>query len=156
VIARRVSLVLASLCLLHVRAAEVLPLLSQSGQSWPTHNGDTSGRRFSDLTQINRSNVGSLTLAWAFQTHVAETLKCTPLLVDGILYFTAPDHVWAIDARTGQQVWHYERPSTGNHIGQRGVAFYNGRVFFGTPDAHLISLDARDGKLIWDMKVADS
>ncbi|MEO6910243.1 MAG: acido-empty-quinoprotein group A [Edaphobacter sp.] len=123
-------------------------------ESWPTYNGDFSGRRYSALTQINKENVKSLKLAWAFQTH-AVRLKSTPLEIDGILYFTVPDMVWAVDARTGQQVWKFNRPSDGDHVGQRGVAFYKGRIYFGTTDAHLICLDARNGKQIWDVVVAD-
>jgi alcohol dehydrogenase (cytochrome c) len=124
------------------------------GDSWTTYNGDLSGRRFSTLDQINKDNVRSLTLAWAFPTHGA-AIKGTPLAINGILYFTAPDHVWAVDAQTGQQVWTHNRPSEGNHIGQRGVAFYKDRIYFGTPDAHLVCLDARNGKKIWDVEVDD-
>jgi alcohol dehydrogenase (cytochrome c) len=124
------------------------------GKSWPTFNGDTSGRRFSTLKQINKTNVHSLKLAWAFQTH-GVTLKSTPLEVDGILYFTVPDYVWAVDAKTGQQVWMYHKTTHGDHLGQRGVAVYKDRVYFGTPDAHLICLDARNGKKIWDVEIAD-
>src|SRR4051812_8266429 len=76
-----------------------LLLQRSTGDVWPTYNGDYSGRRFSSLVQINRSNITSLTLAWAFQTH-STTLKCTPLVVNGVAYVTVPDHVWALDART--------------------------------------------------------
>jgi alcohol dehydrogenase (cytochrome c) len=124
------------------------------GASWTTYNGDMSGRRYSTLTQINKENVRSLTLAWAFPTH-GTALKSTPLEVNGILYLTAPDHVWAVDAQTGQEVWNHNRPSDGNHIAQRGVAFYKDRIYFGTPDAHLICLDARNGKQIWDVEIGD-
>jgi alcohol dehydrogenase (cytochrome c) len=125
-----------------------------AGDSWPSYNGDLSGRRYSALEQINRNNVKSLTLAWSYPTH-GSTLKSTPLVVNGILYFTAPDHVWAIDARTGLKVWQFDRPSQGDHIGQRGVAFYKDRIYFGTPDAHLVCLNAHNGKKIWDVEVAD-
>jgi len=124
------------------------------GETWPTYNGDYSGRRYSSLTQINKDNVKSLKLAWAYQTHDA-MLKSTPLQVGGILYFTVPDHVWAVDARTGQRIWEFRRPSEGDHIGHRGVAYYKDRIYFGTPDAHLICLDARNGNKIWDVEVAD-
>src|SRR5271155_3023446 len=87
-------------------------LLKLPTDTWPTYNGDYSGRRYSPLDQINRSNVGSLTLAWAFQANSA-ALKSTPLEVNGILYFSVPDHVWAVDARTGRQVWHYRYASHG-------------------------------------------
>lgn len=125
------------------------------GAEWPTFNGDYSGRRYSSLSQITAGNVHSLSLAWAFQTHATALLKCTPVMSNGVLYFTIPEHVWAVDARTGQQIWHVYRPSEGNHIGQRGVAVWKDRVFFGTPDAHLVALDARNGKQIWDVSIAD-
>jgi alcohol dehydrogenase (cytochrome c) len=124
------------------------------GASWPTFNGDTSGRRFSTLSQINRTNVHSLKLAWAFQTHTA-TLKSTPLEIGGILYFTVPNRVWAIDAKTGEKIWAFRRNFPGDHLGQRGVAFYQNRIYFGTTNAHLFCLDARNGKVIWDVTVAD-
>ena len=122
--------------------------------AWPIYNGDYSGRRYSPLSVINKHNVASLQMAWAFQTEGA-TLKCTPLEVNGVVYFTVPDQVWAVDARTGRQIWHFRRPSEGDHIGQRGVALYKDRVYFGTPDAHLICLDARNGEQIWDVQIAD-
>lgn len=121
---------------------------------WPAFLGDSSGRRFSALTQINQNNISALTLGWAFQTHGA-VIKSTPLMVDGVLYFTVPDHVWAVDARTGVQIWEFSRPAQGDHVGNRGVAYYKGRLYFGTVDAHLICLDAATGKKIWDIEVAD-
>lgn len=129
-------------------------LLKPPTTTWPTYNGDYSGRRYSTLSQINQSNIRSLTLAWAFQTH-QQAMKSTPLEVNGILYFTVPNQVWAVDARTGREIWHFERQSAGDMLSQRGVAMYKNRLFFGTPDAHLICLDARTGKKIWDVKVAD-
>ncbi|MGH9470793.1 MAG: acido-empty-quinoprotein group A [Terriglobia bacterium] len=130
-------------------------LLKPPTTTWPSYNGDYSGRRYSALSQINQANVESLTLAWAFQTHAALPLKSTPLEVNGILYFTVPNQVWAADARTGRQIWTFRRESEGDEIGQRGVAMYHNRIYFGTPDAHLICLDARNGKKIWEVTVAD-
>jgi alcohol dehydrogenase (cytochrome c) len=121
---------------------------------WPTFNGDFSGRRYSLLTQINKSNASSLKLAWAFQTH-AVTLKSTPLQIRGVLYFSVPNHVWAVDAKTGAEIWEFQRTSEGDDIGQRGVGFYQDRIYFGTPDAHVLCLDARNGKKIWEVTVAD-
>ncbi len=140
-------------CLL-AQSSGVKNSIPSVSDSWPTFNGDTSGRRYSTLAQINKGNVKSLKLAWAYQTHDV-LLKSTPLEVDGILYFTVPDHVWAVDAKTGEKVWEFRRNSFGDHLGQRGVAFYKGRVYFGTPDAHLFCLDARNGKKIWDVEIAD-
>jgi alcohol dehydrogenase (cytochrome c) len=131
-------------------------LLKPSPDSWPLYHGDYSGRRHSALTQIGPRNVQSLTLAWAFQTNQSAPIKSSPLLVDGILYFTVPDHIWAVDARSGHMIWHFNKPSTsGDHIGQRGVAMYKGWLYFTTPDAHLISLNAKDGTVRWNQIIAD-
>ena len=120
--------------------------------SWPTYHGDYSGKRHSPLTQITPQNVSSLGLAWAFQTGQLATLKSSPLLVDGILYFTVPDNVWAVDARSGHQIWRYTYPpNKGLHIGHRGVAMYKDWLYFITPDAHLISLNAKNGKVRWNI-----
>ncbi|HVT95042.1 MAG TPA: acido-empty-quinoprotein group A [Bryobacteraceae bacterium] len=132
-------------------------ILHPPADTWPSYHGDYSGRRHSSLTQINRSNVRNLGLAWAFQTGQEDEIKSSPLLVDGILYFTVPDNVWAVDARSGHQIWRYTYPpNKGFHIGQRGVAMYKDSLYFTTPDAHLICLDAKDGKVRWNIVIADS
>jgi alcohol dehydrogenase (cytochrome c) len=145
-------------CSLSVRAQdlETGQLLNPAPDTWPQYHGDYSGRRHIHLTQITQQNVGDLTLAWAYQTNQGAEIKSSPLLVDGVLYFTVPDSVWAVDARSGHMIWHYNRPSTGEHIGHRGVAMYKGWLYFTTPDAHLISLDAKDGKVRWDKIIADA
>jgi acido-empty-quinoprotein group A len=129
-------------------------LLHFSADTWPTYNGDYSGRRFSPLDQINASNVGTLTLAWIYRAH-SQPIKSTPLEVNGILYFTTPDNVWAIDARFGHPIWHYHRPSQGDHIGHRGLGMYGDWLYFTTPDAQLVSLNARDGTVRWTIQLAD-
>jgi alcohol dehydrogenase (cytochrome c) len=144
-------------------------LLKQPADAWPTYNGDYSGRRFSPLTQINSSNVHTLSLAWATRFTAGAAgggrggaggggvqIKSTPLMVDGILYFTSPNHVWAADARTGRELWHYQYPSnTGSTIGNRGVAMYGNWLYFESPDSHLVSLDARTGRERWKVQIAD-
>jgi alcohol dehydrogenase (cytochrome c) len=132
-------------------------ILHPAPDSWPTYNGDYSGKRFSSARQINTANVGMLAMQWAFQTDVATNgLKSTPLLVNGMLYFTEPDDIWAVDARSGQQNWHYRyRANEGLHIGQRGVGMYENHLYFETPDAHLLSLDARSGEVEWEVELAD-
>jgi alcohol dehydrogenase (cytochrome c) len=135
-------------------------LLKQPPNVWPTYNGDYSGRRFSPLAQINSSNVQNLSLAWAtrFSSSSANNvvIKSTPLLVNDVLYFTAPNNVWAADVRTGRELWHYiYPPNTGSTIGNRGVGMYENWLFFETPDSHLVSLDARTGKERWKMEIAD-
>jgi acido-empty-quinoprotein group A len=131
--------------------------------SWPTYNGDYSGQRFSPLNQINQNNIKNLQLAWLYHANTGPgggpfgtEIKSTPLLVDGVLYFTVPDHAWAIDARTGRELWHYKWESKGGiHTGNRGVGIYHDWLFFETPDNHLISLDKNTGKLRWAVEVAD-
>jgi alcohol dehydrogenase (cytochrome c) len=147
--------------------------------SWPTHYGDYSGRRYSPLTQINGANVKTLSLAWTHRATAQEgdnvggeyktgdpyywggpqanvTIKAVPLMANGILYFAAPDHAYAIDARTGRQIWHYYwRTRGGIHIGNRGVGMYGNYLFFETPDCYLVSLDAATGKERWHKEIAD-
>jgi len=131
-------------------------LLKPATDSWPQYHGDYSGRRHSPLTQITPQNVGGLNLAWAFQTRQNADIKSSPLQVDGILFFTVPDNIWAVDARSGHMIWRYTRISKqGDHIGQRGVAMYKGYLYFTTPDCHLISLNAKDGTVRWDKTFAD-
>ena len=149
--------------------------------AWPTHHGDYSGRHYSTLNQINQSNVKSLALAWAYRANTAEQgaisggavakalpitlgpgaatggfLKATPLFVNGVLYLSAPDHAWAIDAKNGREIWHfYWRTSGGEYIGNRGMAMYGGWLYFGTPDGYLVSLDAATGRERWHKQIAD-
>src|SRR6202012_4550990 len=131
-------------------------LLHPPADTWPGFHGDYSGRRHSSLTQITPQNVNQLTLAWAFQTEHTATIKSSPLLVDGVLYFTIPDNIWAVDARSGHQLWHYTYPpNKGDHIGQRGVAIYKDAIYFVSPDAHLLCLNANDGRVRWMVELAD-
>ena len=133
-------------------------LLQPPTDTWGTYNGDYSGRRFSPSTQINSSNVHTLALAWATRYGGGGNLsiKSTPLMVNGILYFTAPNHVWAADARTGREIWHYQYPpNTGSTIGNRGVGMYGNWLFFEAPDSNLVSLDAKTGKERWTVEIAD-
>jgi acido-empty-quinoprotein group A len=129
-------------------------LLTPPTDTWPTYNGDYSGQRFSTLAQIDQSNVGDLTVAWVAQLRTV-AIKSTPLVVNGIMYLTTPDNVFALDARSGRTIWHYVRESQGDHIGQRGVGMYKDWLYFETPDCHLISLNAKDGTVRWNIELAD-
>jgi len=150
-----ISSIAISALALSAQALDPSAALKPATDTWATYNGDYSGRRHSPLKQINTSNVGRITLAWVFQAH-SSTIKSTPLLVNGILYFTVPDHVWAVDARTGRQIWHYHYVSEGgDHIGNRGVGMYGNWLYFTTPDAHVVSLNAKDGTLRWKVELAD-
>ena len=123
--------------------------------SWPTFNGDYTGQRYSTLNQITAANVDQITQQWVYkitsvgaQRGAAEpVIKCTPLLVGGVLYITIPDHLWALDAHTGKEIWHYDWVDHGGHlVGQRGVGIWKSSVYFLTPDNWLIALDAANGK----------
>src|SRR3569833_1390012 len=133
--------------------------------SWPTFNGDYSGQRYSTLSQINSSNLNRLAPQWVYRiTNVGAQrgapipiIKCTPLMVNGVLYITIPDHLWALDAATGKELWHYDWVDHGGHlIGQRGVGIWKSTVFFQTPDNWLIALDANSGKELWKRNYADA
>ena len=149
--------------------------------AWPTYHGDYSGKRYSTLDQINRSNVGTLTLAWAFKAlATAETatnvgglgkpgdptywggptdtyrIAGSPLMVDGIMYISAMDRAWAINARTGEQKWSYFFRTRGGHHnnGSRGMGMYGRWLYFETPECGLVSLDAATGKERWFKQLA--
>jgi acido-empty-quinoprotein group A len=133
--------------------------------AWTTFNGDFSGQRYSTLNQIRPRNLHRLAFQWVYRiTSVGAqrgapvpVIKCTPLLVDGMLYITLPDHLWALDARTGKELWHYDWIDHGGHlVGQRGVGIWKKTVFFQTPDDWLIALDANTGRELWRRHYADA
>jgi len=130
-------------------------------QNWMTYSGDYSGRRFSELDQINLTNVRTMVAKWVYQTAATGKLETTPLVVDGILYATAQDNrAFALDARTGRPIWMYQRQVPGDIrpcCGRvnRGLAILGDKVFLGTLDAHVIALDAKTGNVVWDVIAAD-
>lgn len=135
-------------------------LLQAPTDHWPTYNGDYSGRRFSPLSKINDANVNSMSLAWVYRANtgsgLAGAIKATPIVVNGVMYVTLPDHVWAIDARTGREIWHHVWQSKGGiHIGNRGVGIYGKWLYYETPDCNLVSLNLSDGKERWHKQVCD-
>ena len=111
--------------------------------------------------QIDKSNVAKLRPAWIFQTEVKESLETTPIVVDGVMYVTTSfNHVYALNAKTGEQYWHYKHkmgPVTTYCCGpnNRGVAIHNDKVYMGTLDAKLIALDAKTGSVIWETQIAE-
>jgi alcohol dehydrogenase (cytochrome c) len=132
-------------------------LLEPPADQWPLYHGDYTGRRHSALTAVTPDNVHQLTLAWTFQTNQPQQIKASPVLVGGVIYVTTPDNLWALDARSGREIWRYRYPQNdGFHIGQRGVAAWGDMVYMTTPDAHLVALDARNGDVRWTVEIADS
>lgn len=123
--------------------------------NWITHGRDYSNQRFSPLKQITSSNVKRLVPRWIYQTGVSATFQATPIVVDGVMYLSMPyNHVAAIDARTGRELWRYEHKRRTDKMccgpANRGVAVAYGKVFVGTVDARLIALDQKTGKVVWD------
>lgn len=131
--------------------------LHPPADTWLTFHGTYSGERHTGLTQITPENVDRLQQVWQFQTGQKPQIKASPIVADGMLYITTPDNLWAIDARTGAELWHYQNPpNNAFHIGHRGAAIYKDTVFLTTPNCHLIALNAKDGKVKWDVVIADS
>ena len=152
-----ISLVVVSAALFGQGGLDPAKLTQLPTDSWPMYNGDYSGRRYSPLKKINASNIQSLSLAWVHRMTAGNVaLKGTPVQINGVLYVTLPDHVWAMDARTGREIWHYQWESKGGlYIANRGVGVYGNWLYFETPDCNLVSLNLKDGKERWRKSVCD-
>jgi len=131
--------------------------------AWPTYDGNQSGNRFSPLTQIDTGNVERLAPKWMFTIPGApRALEVTPVVVDGVMYVTSVNEAYALDARSGREIWHYSRPRSQGLAGDaasginRGVALLGDRVFMVSDNAHLFALHRFTGQLIWDVEMADS
>jgi PQQ-dependent dehydrogenase (methanol/ethanol family) len=131
--------------------------------AWPTYHGNVSGNRFSALDQINAGNVAHLQPKWMFTLPRApRTLEGTPVVVDGVMYVTSVNEAYALDARSGREIWHYSRPRSEGLAGDaasginRGVAVLGDRVFMVSDNAHIFALHRLTGQLIWDVEMADS
>ena len=132
-----------------------------SQTDWTTYNGDVGGNRFSNLTQINKTNVARMAPKWTFPIPNVGSVENTPIVVEGVMYVTSANECWALDAGTGRQIWHYQRPRTrgvaGNAAGgfNRGAAYANDRIFMLTDNAHIIALNRQTGDLVWETEMAD-
>ena len=134
---------------------------ADGSSDWLMSNGGYSQMRYSVASQINPSNVARLRPAFVFQTAVVESMETAPLVVDGVMFLTTSfDHVYAVDAATGEEYWHFKHkmgPITTFCCGpnNRGVASVDGRLYLGTLDGKLIALDAKSGKMLWTVDVGD-
>ena len=139
------------------RAGErVREVTSETG--WPTYNGDPRGNRHTNLTQIDKRSISRLAPKWIFSIPDAGLLQGTPIVVDGVMYVTAPNECFALDAGSGRRLWHYKRPRTKGVAGgnaNRGAAVAGSRLFLETDNAHIIALDRFTGELLWDTELAD-
>jgi alcohol dehydrogenase (cytochrome c) len=145
-----------------VTTSEILEGLTADGARWLTFGGSYSNQRHSPLTQLTPANVGGLVPRWTFQTATLGNFETTPLLRDNVLYVTGPQNVaWALDARTGRQIWRYRRelPATGLTaccgLVNRGFGVLGDKLFMTTLDAHLLALDMKTGAIVWDATLED-
>jgi alcohol dehydrogenase (cytochrome c) len=150
-------------------AAPAIPNVSQSmlsnagkdSKNFLHTNGNYDQTRFYPADQINAKNVKGLHVAWIFQTDVRESMETSPIIVDGVMYVTTSfDHVYALNAKTGEQIWHYKHdmgPITVYCCGpnNRGAAVSGDKVYIGTLDDKLVALDAKTGKVVWSKDIAD-
>jgi len=133
----------------------------KQGVDWLHTNGNYDQTRYYPGAQINTKNVHDLKARFVVQTEVVESMETAPIVVDGVMYFTtAYDHVYAVDATTGREYWHYKHkmgPVTTFCCGpnNRGVAVSGGRLFLATLDSRLLALDAKTGNVIWNVQIAD-
>src|SRR5687767_6395058 len=128
---------------------------------WLTYSGTYDGQRHSPLTQIAPANVHQLTTQWTFQTGVLGSFQATPIVIDGVIYITGfQNNAWAIDARSGRQIWRYRRELPDQmHLCcgpvNRGMAVLGDRLFMTTIDAHLLALDMATGAVMYDVTLED-
>jgi len=126
---------------------------------WLNYNGSLSGNRYSALEQIHTGNVGKLALAWLAPLTSSSRIEATPVVVDGVMYVTGWNEVFALDATTGQQLWMFRQPHTEgirSEAGRgtnRGVAVAGGRLFVVTDNAHLLAFDRMNGGKLWDVQM---
>ena len=128
---------------------------------WLHTNGDYAQTRFYGGKQINAGNVKNLRPEYSFQTEVRESMETAPIVVDGVMYITtAFNHVYALDAVTGKEFWHYKHKMGAITTfccgpNNRGVAIEGGKLFMGTLDAKMVAMDAKTGKVLWETEIAD-
>ncbi len=128
---------------------------------WVTYNGDANGNRHTGLPDVTPANVSRLQLAWTFAVPGARALRTTPVVAGGVMYVTAPNEVFALDAFTGRQIWHFRQPRTPGVIGDagagvnRGVALQGDRLFLVTDDARVVALHRGNGQPLWQTRMAD-
>jgi alcohol dehydrogenase (cytochrome c) len=131
-------------------------------QDWTSYDGNYTGNRYSRLEQINTGNAQRLAPAWIFPIQGAPRLEVTPVVLDGVMYITGPNEAYALDAVSGRQIWSFRTPRTPGLLSEaggganRGVAISGERVFMVTDNAHLLALDRRTGRKLWDITMADA
>jgi len=132
-------------------------------QNWLIHSGNQQAWRYSGLDQITPDNIKNLKPAWVLEFDTYRGQESTPIVVDGVAYVTtAWSKVYAVDAKTGKQLWYHDPKAMGPSgartccdVVNRGAAVYKGKVYVGTIDGRLIALDAKTGKQKWSTMTVD-
>jgi len=145
--------------LLRKSGSEYRTVTSQA--DWPSYNGETNGSRYSPLTEINKGNAAKVAPKWIFSLPNTSRLQVTPVVADGVMYVTSANECYALDAGSGREIWHYQRPRTRGLVGNaaggvnRGAGVAGDRLFMVTDHAHLIALNRHTGALVWETEMAD-
>src|SRR5439155_21613177 len=135
--------------LLRINGTQTRAVTSQT--DWTSYNGGDSGSRYSALSQINKGNAESLAPKWMFSLRNTNNLQVTPIVSEGVMYVTAANECYALDAGSGREIWHYQRPKTKGLIGNaaggvnRGASVAGDRLFMVTDHAHIIALNKFTG-----------
>jgi alcohol dehydrogenase (cytochrome c) len=141
------------------QASQYRAVTSQS--DWTSYNGGNAGSRYSTLTQITKANASSLAPKWMFSLRNTNNLQVTPIVSEGVMYVTSANETYALDAGSGREIWHYQRPRTKGLIGNaaggvnRGASVAGDRLFMVTDHAHVIALNKFTGALLWETEMAD-
>jgi alcohol dehydrogenase (cytochrome c) len=127
-----------------------------------TYGMGYNNQRYSPLKSINKGNVGNLVPVWNYSLNNSQSAESQPIILDGVMYVTSHTHTMAINALTGRQIWKQEVELPADFakyaccgLMNRGVAMMNGKLYRGTLDAHMIAYDAKTGKVLWKVKIAD-
>jgi alcohol dehydrogenase (cytochrome c) len=134
--------------------AQVPDPIRADPKDWLTYSGQYHAQRHSLLRQITAANVGRLEAKWVYHMTGQKDLEATPIVANGVMYISQYNRIDAIDARSGNVIWQFQRQpiATGP---QRGTGFWNNKLFVTTSDKHLLALDARNGSVLWDVAVHD-
>jgi alcohol dehydrogenase (cytochrome c) len=146
---------LAMLAAVAPGAAQMRPadqaLLKPDPKNWPTYSGSYNSQRFSSLSQVTAANAKNLEAKWVYHFSGMRDLETVPIVMNGVMYVSQFNRVDALDARTGNVIWKYQRQPVST-AWQRGTAVYGNKVYLVTADSHLVALDARNGAVLWDVK----
>jgi alcohol dehydrogenase (cytochrome c) len=152
---RRLVMTALLACVVATAAAQVIDqhLLQPDPQDWLMYSGTYNAQRHSLLKQVTPGNVANLQARWVYHMAGQETIQAVPIVYSGVMYISQFNRVDAIDARSGNIVWQYQRPPL-TRSPQRGTAIYNHKLFVTAADGALVAVDSRTGHTVWETKVA--